>query len=259
MRKGRAQGNKAPVVAVGATTGASLPPPKSNRFSMSSVSYVSHQSSAQDSKSYGTHSGTHVGTSYAAGPDANLLYDKDGVEADDYLHNPDGKKDKNPWVLCSSRGCANMTTMLLLFLALLTLFAGYPIISHYTDFKVGKMGGFNLGGSNGSGQVPDLNVFSMIDAETPADAQTWTNPVDQSTYHLVFSDEFNQEGRTFWPGDDPFWEAVDLWYGVTGDLEWYSPEAVNTTGGFLQITMREDINHNLYFQSGMVQSWNKFW
>lgn len=38
---------------------------------------------------------------------------------------------------------------------------------------------------------------------------------------LVFSDEFNVEGRTFYPGDDPYWEASDLWYGVTADLEWY--------------------------------------
>ena len=36
---------------------------------------------------------------------------------------------------------------------------------------------------------------------------------------LVFSDEFNVEGRTFYPGDDPYWEAVDLWYGSTHDLE----------------------------------------
>lgn len=37
---------------------------------------------------------------------------------------------------------------------------------------------------------------------------------------LVFSDEFNQDGRTFYPGDDPYWEAVDLYYWVTNDLEW---------------------------------------
>lgn len=24
-------------------------------------------------------------------------------------------------------------------------------------------------------------------------------------------------------GDDPFWEAVDLNYWATGDLEWYDP------------------------------------
>lgn len=32
---------------------------------------------------------------------------------------------------------------------------------------------------------------------------------------LVFSDEFNTDGRTFYPGDDPFWEAVDLHYWGT--------------------------------------------
>lgn len=31
---------------------------------------------------------------------------------------------------------------------------------------------------------------------------------------LVFSDEFNVDGRTFYPGDDPYWEAVDLHYWV---------------------------------------------
>lgn len=42
---------------------------------------------------------------------------------------------------------------------------------------------------------------------------------DGSTWNLVFSDEFNKEGRTFYDGDDPYFEAVDLWYGVTQDLE----------------------------------------
>jgi hypothetical protein len=32
---------------------------------------------------------------------------------------------------------------------------------------------------------------------------------------LVFSDEFNTDGRSFYPGDDPYWEAVDLNYWVT--------------------------------------------
>jgi hypothetical protein len=31
-------------------------------------------------------------------------------------------------------------------------------------------------------------------------------------WDLVFSDEFNTDGRTFYPGDDPYWEAVDLHY-----------------------------------------------
>jgi beta-glucanase (GH16 family) len=36
---------------------------------------------------------------------------------------------------------------------------------------------------------------------------------------LVFSDEFNTDGRTFYDGDDPFFQAVDIWYGATMDLE----------------------------------------
>ncbi len=36
---------------------------------------------------------------------------------------------------------------------------------------------------------------------------------------LVFSDEFNTDGRSFYDGDDPYFQAVDLWYGATQDLE----------------------------------------
>lgn len=35
---------------------------------------------------------------------------------------------------------------------------------------------------------------------------------DGSKYNLVFSDEFEVPGRTFYEGDDPFWSAVDLHY-----------------------------------------------
>jgi len=36
---------------------------------------------------------------------------------------------------------------------------------------------------------------------------------------LVFSDEFNEDGRTFYDGDDPYFQGVDIWYGATQDLE----------------------------------------
>lgn len=39
---------------------------------------------------------------------------------------------------------------------------------------------------------------------------------------LVFSDEFETPGRSFYPGDDPYWEAVDLHNWATNDLEWYA-------------------------------------
>jgi beta-glucanase (GH16 family) len=112
-------------------------------------------------------------------------------------------------------------------LGLLALFAGYPIISHYTKIPASKKGAFALGGTNGTGQVPVVvNNLNMIDSETPSTSKAWSSPQTKDSYHLVFSDEFNTEGRTFWPGDDPFWEAVDLWYGSTGDYECDYPDAM---------------------------------
>jgi len=103
-----------------------------------------------------------------------------------------------------------------------------------------------LGGINATGQVPDfLGNWGLIDKDTPKDAYTrksFTSGINDE-YVLVFSDEFNQDGRTFYPGDDPYWEAVDLhywgtvskrkmssWVDVTAwtfyqnDLEWYDPQ-----------------------------------
>lgn len=74
---------------------------------------------------------------------------------------------------------------------------------------------------------------------------------------MVFSDEFNVDGRTFWPGDDPWWEAVDLWYWGTRDLQWYSPDAITTRDGKLEILMTQEPTNGLNFRSGMLQSWNK--
>ena len=77
------------------------------------------------------------------------------------------------------------------------------------------------------------------------------------TQTLVFSDEFNDEGRTFYDGDDPYFQGMDFWYGVTEDLEWYDPDAITTTGGALTIRFDAFQNHNLNYRSGMLQSWNK--
>lgn len=80
---------------------------------------------------------------------------------------------------------------------------------------------------------------------------------DGSDWKLVFSDEFNAAGRTFYDGDDQFWTAPDIHYDATKDLEWYSPDATTTRNGTLQLRMDAFKNHNLYYRSGMVQSWNK--
>jgi Beta-glucan synthesis-associated protein SKN1/KRE6/Sbg1 len=46
---------------------------------------------------------------------------------------------------------------------------------------------------------------------------------------LVFSDEFNTEGREFGvTKDDPKWTAEDMYYFPTGDIEVYKPEQATT-------------------------------
>lgn len=142
--------------------------------------------------------------------DPGFVYFETGKEDDDYLHNPDGKEDSRGCNLLSWRGIVNFTVLTLLILGLLALFAGYPLISYYENI-------FSATLTSTPGVAGTLNFTnylpSLIDADTPDSAQAWTNPKDDSTYHLVFSDEFEVEGRTFWAGDDPYWEAVNLWYG----------------------------------------------
>lgn len=58
----------------------------------------------------------------------------------------------------------------------------------------------------------------VIDPDTPDSAMT-RKDINGKTQKLVFSDEFNTPGRTFYPGDDPYFQGMDFWYGVTMDLE----------------------------------------
>jgi hypothetical protein len=166
-------------------------------------------------------------------------------------------------------------------------------MSHFTSKKQSNQGGFNLGGINATGQIPALpGNFGLIDKDTPKEAYTLSSFVDTEELVLVFSDEFNQDGRTFYPGDDPFWEAVDLHYWVTvsdqisvylaklkihlkNDLEWYDPQQgarsmccplkspllrlgllATTAGGNLRLKLdlmnNTADNHNMSYRSGMV-------
>ncbi|CCM02458.1 uncharacterized protein FIBRA_04557 [Fibroporia radiculosa] len=188
------------------------------------------------------------------------MWDTRDPDLDDALHNPDPIRDAAMERSCtpfSARGWMNASALFLLVGALLTLFAGYPIINYYAN-PTPQTDGYNLGFINGSGQIPDMpNMAALIDKDTPSSAKSYTSP-DGVTYDLIFSDEFDTPGRTFWPGDDPFWEAVNLNYWPTGDIEWYAPEQITTEDGKLVITMEEVENHNLNFRSGMLQSWNKF-
>ncbi len=60
-----------------------------------------------------------------------------------------------------------------------------------------------------------MGNFGLIDLDTPADAYTKKSLRDGTEWTLVFSDEFEEDGRSFYPGEDPYWEAVDLHYWVS--------------------------------------------
>ncbi|TFK27264.1 concanavalin A-like lectin/glucanase, partial [Coprinopsis marcescibilis] len=191
----------------------------------------------------------------------------DHIEADDGLHNPDPSRDRKNdggGHIFTARGLANLGCIASLVLAIVMLFAGYPVISFFTKSEPTTQGGFNLGGINATGQIPTfVRRVGLIDPDTPDSARTRTSytPGREELFDLVFSDEFNEEGRSFYPGDDPYWEAVDLHYWGTNDLEWYDPSGATTSAGALQLTLsRADpiSNHNLSYKSGMVQTWNKF-
>ncbi|KAM3589606.1 beta-glucan synthesis-associated protein [Umbelopsis sp. WA50703] len=173
-------------------------------------------------------------------------------------------------ITLSLGGLLNTGAILLILLAIIGVFAGLPIGLEVTKSKQEQQAAEEKN-NNWNSSVPPTTTVPLtpggqpvIDPDTPLNARTKTS-MNGETWKLVFSDEFNKPGRTFYPGDDPFWqvlkihsvEAVDLHYWVTGDLEWYTPDAVTTAGGNLVITMQQQNSHNLNYTSGMLQSWNK--
>jgi beta-glucanase (GH16 family) len=97
----------------------------------------------------------------------------------------------------------NIGCLFILLLGVLCLFAGYPIISYYTGNSLKTGGAYNLGGINGTGQVPLISNFpTLIDADTPDSAKTRTGFDGNDDWELVFSDEFNKDGRTFFDGGE---------------------------------------------------------
>ncbi|GAA5976460.1 hypothetical protein JCM10908_005507 [Rhodotorula pacifica] len=189
------------------------------------------------------------------GAGAALLWEK---EPDDFLHDPDPALDKamdKQMHKFSIMAAVNTAALVIVVIVLVGLFAGWPIYRYAIDGSWGAYAAQTI--TNSTGQVPRIpNLPSLIDSTTPSNAYTRTG-FDGQDYELVFSDEFSTDGRTFWPGDDPYWEAVDLHYWGTKDLEWYDPDAVITEGGDMVITMTQEPWNGLNFKSGMVQSWNK--
>ncbi|KAF7337424.1 GH16 domain-containing protein [Mycena sanguinolenta] len=183
-------------------------------------------------------------------------------EADDFLHDP-RSEDKGRFAKgLSRRGLMNIGCLVLVILLIVGGAVAYPLVRHFTNKNKGSTDA-STGSALNTANLPNISSWSLIDVATPQDAYTIPSYHDPSkTMKLVFSDEFETDGRSFYPGDDPYWEAVDLHYWQTGDLEWYDPSAVTTKNGALEITLSQiddiSLNHNLSYRSGMISSWNKF-
>jgi hypothetical protein len=156
-------------------------------------------------------------------------------DADDLMHDPATLEHENKISAMNIRGCFNILVLILLVLSLVCLFTLYPIITFLRSNARNLAIDTNIQ-VNGTGQVPVLTNFpNLVDIHTPQNVLSrkgW----DGHNYQLVFSDEFNVDGRTFWPGDDPFWEAVDIWYGATQDMEWYTPGELFWLDGLIMLT-----------------------
>ncbi|KAJ1884177.1 hypothetical protein LPJ66_010736, partial [Kickxella alabastrina] len=170
-------------------------------------------------------------------------------------------------LLWSGYGWCNIVTLAVLMLALLFMFIGLPVLSHYNWGKKSKyreqqpisdydMMINEMARNYTSVGQPLVPKELPIDKDSPS-GLTWTSATNKK-WKLVFSDEFETEGRTFGPGEDNTWEAVDLWYWPTRDLEWYDPHHARTEGGSLVITIERNESHaSLPYTSSMLQSWNK--
>ncbi|KAJ7152187.1 glycoside hydrolase family 16 protein [Mycena crocata] len=194
---------------------------------------------------------SHLHTQFSLSPDPALWgsnLSSKVAEPDDGLHNPEAELLTQTGAYRLGRGLANVGCLVLLSLAIVALFLGYPVAKF-----VGKTllsGGGSGASVNATGQVASIGNFGLIDLETPADAYNIKSLYSGKDMTLVFSDEFNTDGRSFYPGDDPYWEAVDLHYWATNNMEWYDPSAVTTANGSLKITLSATQNHDLNYTGG---------
>jgi len=192
-----------------------------------------------------------VSEKYNIMPSAGLLLFPEDVEKDDWLHNPDpNDKDRGKCDIWNKRGITNVGGLLLVTIGVLVLFVGYPALTFVRQATGVPANTCSTDPDCLSDKMALLQNqrIGLIDPDTPSSAYTKTSN-DGDTLKLVFSDEFNTDGRTFYKGDDPYFQAVDIWYGVTQDLEWYDPDAVSTANGTLNIKFDAFQNHNLNYRS----------
>lgn len=236
-------------------------------FSGDGRSRTNSMSSYDESNPFLIHGTSADFSPFGGYPASDFPLHMDEKEADDYLHNPDPIKDAAMDRRCQrpdQRGFWNVLAFVILVCGMLTVFIVLPVlaftgVTERDQPKYGDDGPVNVTSLLSPYKYGTLSAIrtSLIDDDTPEEAKTFTSR-NGDKWELVFSDEFEVEGRTFYDGDDQFWTSVDIHYAATQDLEWYDPDAATTKNGVLQLRLDAFRNHNLNYRSGMVQSWNKF-
>lgn len=186
----------------------------------------------------------------------------DEKEPDDDIHNPDlddayytKKHFVNDMKHLDRRSLGGLFGIISLLVIAIAIFVILPVLTYSGVIDHHRPQSYEILTQY---EYPILSAIrsNLVDPDTPQDALTRKNK-DGKEWDLVFSDEFNVEGRTFYEEDDQFFTAPDLNYAATIDLEWYDPDAVTTANGTLNLRMDAYKNHDLFYRSGMVQSWNK--
>ncbi|CAM9192800.1 unnamed protein product [Chrysoparadoxa australica] len=116
-----------------------------------------------------------------------------------------------------------------------------------------------------------------VDPDTTEENTFTTGLADGRNYSLVFSDEFEAEGRDFADGADPAWTAETKSDDAQtstgqGSQHYYNASYVSTNSGYLNLTTTDEETkwrgYNPYkkkyetlhknFRSAMISTWNKF-
>lgn len=158
----------------------------------------------------------------------NLLLYTDEKESDDDIHNPQPNEEDQlkPKLhhFCAPKQLVSLFGLLFLIVGLLTVFILLPVLS-YTGHAIYSYPYDTPDPDPPNAYDPTLHVndikypflknirTGLIDPDTPDSAMKKSSFLD-GELELVFSDEFNTPNRTFYPGDDPYWYAQDLWYGT---------------------------------------------
>lgn len=113
-----------------------------------------------------------------------------------------------------------------------------------------------------------------VDPDTKEEDRSTTSLYveDNREYEIVFSDEFEVDGRSFKDGEDPRWTSIDKNDYTNDALHFYSSDNVKTSNGVLNITTifkentymalnektKKKFADTKHVESAMVQGWNKF-